>query len=315
MPGVNLTRAEAQERSALVKVHSYDVDLDLTTGAETFIVKTRVKFDGLKPGATTYIDCVGSRVISAKLNGAEFDPKFDGETIYLPAIAAENIDVFTSSQILSMLIPQEVQSLTSVQLTSFKPSEVASLHAAELAYLDALHRATAGKAFEAPIPVMTEVAVVKPPVASLEVASIKPSPTAPSQAIVTAEAPARTGVLAVTILNSTDTKPLSAGVAYEQVADTVSLRATAAPAVPPLSDKVVFTDKLTTFMVAATNGEMVEFQGSLVNNRMVIVAPSLVAKRVARSEMNLVLAAAVTSLGKVNRVMLANLEGVVLDLR
>jgi len=214
-----------------------------------------------------------------------------------------------------MLIPQEVQSLTSVQLTSFKPSEVASLHAAELAYLDALHRATAGKAFEAPIPVMTEVAVVKPPVASLEVASIKPSPTAPSQAIVTAEAPARTGVLAVTILNSTDTKPLSAGVAYEQVADTVSLRATAAPAVPPLSDKVVFTDKLTTFMVAATNGEMVEFQGSLVNNRMVIVAPSLVAKRVARSEMNLVLAAAVTSLGKVNRVMLANLEGVVLDLR
>jgi len=48
---------------------------------------------------------------------------------------------------------------------------------------------------------------------------------------------------------------------------------------------------------------------------MVIVAPSLVAKRVARSEMNLVLAAAVTSLGKVNRVMLANLEGVVLDLR
>ena len=53
MPGVNLTRAEAQERSQLVKVHSYDVDLDLTVGAENFIVKTRVKFDGLKPGATT----------------------------------------------------------------------------------------------------------------------------------------------------------------------------------------------------------------------------------------------------------------------
>lgn len=182
-------------------------------------------------------------------------------------------------------------------------------------YFDALQRASAGKAFEAPIPVMTEFAVIKPPLASVEVVSIKPAPTTPPQAIVTAEAPALTGVLAVTILNSTDTKPLSVGVAYEQMADTVSLRATAAPALPPLSDKVVFTDKLTTFLVAATNGEMVEFQGSLVNNRMVIVTPSLVTKRVARSEMNLVLAAAVTSLGKVSRVILANLEGVVLDLR
>lgn len=251
--------------------------------------------------------------------------------LQIASIAASNFDGLTSAQILAMPIAQ-VQSLSSAQLSAFTPAQVASLHAAELAYFDALQRASAGKAFEAPIPVMTEVAVVKPPVASVEVASIKPAPTTPPapatasasvqatqttppQAIVTAEAPARTGVLAVTILNSTDTKPLSAGVAYEQVADTVSLRATAAPAVPPLSDKVVFTDKLTTFMVAATNGEMVEFQGSLVNNRMVIVAPSLVAKRVARSEMNLVLAAAVTSLGKVNRVMLANLEGVVLDLR
>ena len=68
-------------------------------------------------------------------------------------------------------------------------------------------------------------------------------------------------------------------------------------------------------MLTSNVGELVEFQGSLVNNRMVIVAPSLVAKRVARSEMNLVLAAAVTSLGKVSRVILANLEGVVLDLR
>jgi len=47
----------------------------------------------------------------------------------------------------------------------------------------------------------------------------------------------------------------------------------------------------------------------------VIAATSTVAKRVARSEMNLVLAAAITSLGKENRVMLASLTGVVLDLR
>ena len=90
VPGVNLTRAEAQERSSLVKVHSYEVDLDLTTGAETFIVKTRVKFDGLKPGATTFIDAVGKSVIKAEFNGATFDTKFDGESIFLPPLAATN---------------------------------------------------------------------------------------------------------------------------------------------------------------------------------------------------------------------------------
>jgi aminopeptidase N len=90
VPGTNIKQVEAAERSAILKVSSYSIDLDLTTGAETFRVKTVVKFKGLKPGATTYIDCVGKQVLSAKLNGQEFDPKFDGETIYLPAIAEEN---------------------------------------------------------------------------------------------------------------------------------------------------------------------------------------------------------------------------------
>ncbi len=33
MPGENLTRVEAQERKALVDVKSYEITLDLTTGA------------------------------------------------------------------------------------------------------------------------------------------------------------------------------------------------------------------------------------------------------------------------------------------
>ncbi len=90
MPGTNITQIEAAQRSEIIKVESYKIDLDLTTGAETFLVKTTIKFAGLKPGATTFIDCVGKRVISAKLNGADFDPKFDGESIYLPAVAADN---------------------------------------------------------------------------------------------------------------------------------------------------------------------------------------------------------------------------------
>jgi len=91
VPGTNIKQVEATERSAIIKVSSYAIDLDLTAGAENFRVKTTVKFAGLKPGATTYLDCVGARVISAKLNGADFDPRFDGETIYLPPLAAENV--------------------------------------------------------------------------------------------------------------------------------------------------------------------------------------------------------------------------------
>ena len=91
MPGTNITQIEAAQRSEIIKVESYKIDLDVTTGAETFLVKTTIKFAGLRPGVTTFIDCVGKRVISAKLNGADFDPGFDGETIFLPAIAADNI--------------------------------------------------------------------------------------------------------------------------------------------------------------------------------------------------------------------------------
>ena len=90
MSGTNLKQVEAAERSQILKVESYKIDLDVTTGAETFLVKTTIKFAGLKPGATTFIDCVGKRVISAKLNGADFDPKFDGESIFLPPLATDN---------------------------------------------------------------------------------------------------------------------------------------------------------------------------------------------------------------------------------
>ena len=91
MPGVNLTRDEAAIRSTLVKTHSYRIDLDLTTSAETFIAKTTVEFSGLKPGQSTFIDAVGKRVVTATLNGVAFEVKdYDGESIHLPALAAEN---------------------------------------------------------------------------------------------------------------------------------------------------------------------------------------------------------------------------------
>jgi hypothetical protein len=55
--------------------------------------------------------------------------------------------------------------------------------------------------------------------------------------------------------------------------------------------------------------------GGMVNRRLVIVAPSSESKQLARSETNLVLAAAIMALGRTTPIMLAQLDGVVIDLR
>ncbi len=62
VPGTNLTRTEARERAGLVEVSSYDVDLDLTTGEETFASTTTVRFTCSDPGASTFVDLIAPRV-------------------------------------------------------------------------------------------------------------------------------------------------------------------------------------------------------------------------------------------------------------
>src|SRR4029453_18078991 len=69
----SLTRAEATARAAVVNVDAYEVDLDLTTGAETFRSRTVVRF-GAEPGAATFIDVEPADLISATLNGTPLDP-------------------------------------------------------------------------------------------------------------------------------------------------------------------------------------------------------------------------------------------------
>ena len=92
MPGDNLTRVEAQERKSLVEVRSYEVDLDLTTGPETFRSSTTVRFTA-KAGASTFIDAITRAVHAVTLNGAELDPAAvsDGTRIQLDGLAAENV--------------------------------------------------------------------------------------------------------------------------------------------------------------------------------------------------------------------------------
>ena len=91
MPGLNLSRTEAKDRAEHLYVNSYAVTLDVTKGEETFYSKSEVSFTCNKPGYSTFIDAVGRSVISATLNGAAVDVShFDGESIFLTNLAAEN---------------------------------------------------------------------------------------------------------------------------------------------------------------------------------------------------------------------------------
>ena len=74
MPGTNLTRDEAATRAALLDVTSYDIDLDLTTGPETFSSTTTIVFTCREPGASTFADLVDAEVHEITLNGRSLDP-------------------------------------------------------------------------------------------------------------------------------------------------------------------------------------------------------------------------------------------------
>ncbi|MBP2414281.1 aminopeptidase N [Arthrobacter stackebrandtii] len=91
MPGLNLTRAEAVERSATLTVSHYDVALDLTTSEKTFSSTTTVTFSA-REGSSSFIDAVTHKVHRVTLNGVELDPAAvsDGVRIQLPDLAAEN---------------------------------------------------------------------------------------------------------------------------------------------------------------------------------------------------------------------------------
>ncbi|MCS5510494.1 aminopeptidase N [Curtobacterium flaccumfaciens pv. flaccumfaciens] len=91
MPGENLTRIEAQERAAVVAVQTYDVELDLTRGAESFGSTTRVRFTATA-GASTFIDAITKTVHSITLNGTALDVAAvnDGVRIQLDDLQEQN---------------------------------------------------------------------------------------------------------------------------------------------------------------------------------------------------------------------------------
>ena len=92
MPGINISRAEALERSEHLAVDSYEVFLDVTNPGDTFFSRSTIKFTCNKTGYSTFVDTLAQRVISATLNGAAVDTSaFDGQTIYLSNLQADNL--------------------------------------------------------------------------------------------------------------------------------------------------------------------------------------------------------------------------------
>jgi len=90
MPGQNLTRDEARQRAATITTASYDVDLDLTGGPETFRSRTTVRF-AAQPGAETFIDLIADAVAEITLNGRSVDVgAFADSRIVLTDLAADN---------------------------------------------------------------------------------------------------------------------------------------------------------------------------------------------------------------------------------
>ena len=74
----NLTRSEAQQRSALIKSTAYQVEIDLTgRGVDDhdalFISTSTVHFAAVQPCAS-HLDLIADAVISASLDGIDLDP-------------------------------------------------------------------------------------------------------------------------------------------------------------------------------------------------------------------------------------------------
>ncbi|MFC6712833.1 aminopeptidase N [Branchiibius cervicis] len=73
-----LYQAEAQARSALIEVTSYDVELDLTGSGDTFTSTSTVTFTARQAGAETFAEVVAQELGEATLNGRPLAAPVDG---------------------------------------------------------------------------------------------------------------------------------------------------------------------------------------------------------------------------------------------
>ncbi|MFC3238105.1 aminopeptidase N, partial [Streptomyces nitrosporeus] len=83
-----LTRDEAQTRAHLIDVHRYTVDLDLTTGENTFGSRTTIRFTARTPG-DTFVELKPETLHTLTLDGQPLDPHhLDGNRYPLHGLTA-----------------------------------------------------------------------------------------------------------------------------------------------------------------------------------------------------------------------------------
>ena len=92
MATANITRTEAEQRSAVVRVNAYRVTVDVTDAAtnepgKTFI--SRTEMDITSQGPATHLDLIAERVTAATIDGKPISVKgFDGYRLPLPNVEA-----------------------------------------------------------------------------------------------------------------------------------------------------------------------------------------------------------------------------------
>ncbi|MDR7080749.1 aminopeptidase N [Arthrobacter ginsengisoli] len=107
MPNQNLRRDEAATRSALITTHSYDVSLDVRQAADPDVAgyqsRSVITFSAGEPGASTFLDFIGSEVHSVLLNGRNVPVAdvVDGSRIRLDNLQAENEVTVTGTALYS----------------------------------------------------------------------------------------------------------------------------------------------------------------------------------------------------------------------
>ena len=107
MSNQNLRRDEAAARSALITTHSYDVSVDVREAANAKVAgytsRSVITFSASEPGASTFLDFIGSSVHSVFLNGKGLPVAdvVDGSRIRLDNLQAENQVTVTGTALFS----------------------------------------------------------------------------------------------------------------------------------------------------------------------------------------------------------------------
>ncbi|EON23950.1 aminopeptidase N [Nocardioides sp. CF8] len=96
---LSLTQIEAAERSRLLEVQRYDIEVDMTglLEGELFASVSTITFSCSEPGTSTFVDCVAD-ISRATLNGTDLDlGTAAGGRLPLPGLAADNVLVVEAS--------------------------------------------------------------------------------------------------------------------------------------------------------------------------------------------------------------------------